>query len=182
VEGKKMENKWKAMTAGLAVALLLSPSVALAASRPKTLAEQVRHELIMLPYYNVFDIFSFQVNGSQVILTGDVTQPWLKSQAGNVVKAVPGVTSVVNDIKVLPLSPFDYRIRWAELRAIYGNPALFRYNVMGPIAPIRIIVDNGNVTLVGVVANKMDKEIAGIAANTVPNVFSVTNDLQVSTS
>ena len=177
-----MKSTWKGILAGLAVVALFFPSFLQAAAGPKTLEEQVRHELIMLPYYNVFDTLSFRVTGDKVTLTGEVTWPTLKSDAGNVVKRIPGVKSVDNQIEVLPLSPFDNRIRWAELRAIYGNSALFRYNLMGPIAPIRIVVKNGHVTLEGVVANQMDKQIAGLAANGVFGVFSVTNNLQVKTS
>ncbi len=177
-----MKGTWKEILAGLLVAVVFSPSLLQASKSPQTLDDQVRHELIMLPYYNVFDSLSFQVTGDKVTLTGQVSRPVLKSDAENVVKRIPGVKSVDNQIEVLPLSPFDEQIRWAELRAIYGNSALFRYNVMGPIAPIRIIVKNGNVTLEGVVANQMDKEVAGLAANGVPGVFSVTNNLQVHTS
>lgn len=165
---------------GLAVmaTLLASPSLLPASKTPKTLEEQVRHELVMLPYYSVFDELSFQVNGNAVTVMGRVTRPVLKSAAENVVKRIPGVASVDSKIEVLPLSRFDDRIRLAELRAVYGNSALFRYN-LGAIAPIRIIVRNGHVTLEGVVANQMDKTVAGIAASGVAGVFSVTNNLQV---
>lgn len=149
-----------------------------ASKAPKTLEEQVRHELVMLPYYSVFDELSFQVKGSSVVLAGRVTRPVLKSDAENVVKRIPGVAAVDNKIEVLPLSRFDDQIRLAELRAVYGNSALFRYN-LGAIPAIRIIVHNGDVTLEGVVASQMDKNIAGLAANTVAGVFSVTNNLQV---
>ena len=179
---KKM-NRTKTWIPVLAVAaLLVAPtSVLNASTSTPSIPEQVRHDLVMLPFYNVFDNFTYQVNGSTVTLGGQVTFPTLKSQAEAVVKTIPGVTAVKNDIQVLPLSRFDNQIRWAELRAIYGNSALFRYNLV-PIPPIHIVVDNGNVTLDGVVANKMDKDIAGIAANSVPNVFSVTNNLQVRSS
>jgi hyperosmotically inducible protein len=113
-----------------------------------------------------------------VTLLGDVTRPVLKSDAGNVVKRLPGVTNVVNDIKVLPLSPFDNRIRVATYRSVFGYAGLYRY-AMGTNPSIRIIVDNGHVTLKGVVANQGDKNLAYIRANGVPGVFSVTNDLVV---
>ncbi|MCE5309123.1 MAG: BON domain-containing protein [Acidobacteriales bacterium] len=161
------------------VTLLASPSLLLASKGPTTLEEKVRHELLMLPYYGVFDELSFQVNGATVTLMGKVTRPVLKSDAANVVKRIPGVASLEDKIEVLPLSPFDDRIRLAELRAVYGNSALYRYRVAGPIAPIRIIVENGNVTLEGIVTSQMDKTIAGLAANGVAGVFSVTNNLQV---
>ncbi len=166
----------------LIASMLAVPSLLPAANAPKTLEEQVRHELVMLPYYGVFDQLSFRVDGTTVTLMGKVIRPVLKSDAENVVKRVPGVSSVKNEIEVLPLSRFDDRIRLAELRAVYGNSALFRYNLAGPIAPIRILVKNGDVTLEGVVASQTDKNIAGIAANAVAGVFSVTNNLQVKSS
>jgi hyperosmotically inducible periplasmic protein len=145
---------------------------------PKTLEQQVRHELIMLPYYNVFDYMGFQIDGSHVTLVGDVRWPVLKSEAGNVVKRIKGVTSVTNDIKVLPLSSFDNRIRREEYRAIFRTSGMYRY-AMGAIPSIHIIVDNGNVTLEGAVSNQMDRNLATIAANHVPGVFSVKNNLRV---
>jgi hyperosmotically inducible protein len=177
VLGVCRKGTWLAVMA----TVLASPSLLPASQEPKTLEEQVRHELLMLPYYSVFDELSFQVDGNTVTLMGRVTWPTLKSSAENVVKRIPGVASVDDKIEVLPLSRFDDRIRLAELRAVYGNSALFRYN-LGAIAPIRIIVKNGHVTLEGVVANQMDKNIAGMAANGVAGVFSVTNNLQVKSS
>jgi hyperosmotically inducible periplasmic protein len=131
-----------------------------------------------LPYYNIFDNLEYQVDGNLVILSGQVTQPVLKSDAENVVKRIEGVESVTNNIEVLPLSPSDDRIRLATYRAIFGADGLYRY-AMGANPSIHIIVDNGHVTLVGVVANQMDKNIAGIRANGVFGVFSVTNNLRV---
>ena len=132
----------------------------------------------MLPYYSVFDNLEFSVNGYQVTLMGQVVRPTLKSDAENVVKRIEGVERVVNKIKVLPASFNDNRIRRATYRAIYGHPALSRY-ALQPVPPIHIIVDNGHVTLVGAVASQMDKNIAYLEANNVPDVFSVTNKLQV---
>ena len=140
--------------------------------------KDVLHELRMLPYYTIFDNLSFKVNGNEVELYGQVVQPVLKSDAEGVVKRVEGVRRVVNNIEVLPTSNFDDRIRLAEYRAIYRHVGLDRYGFQA-MPPIHIIVKNGNVTLTGVVANKMDRNIAGIQANTVPGVFSVTNDLRV---
>ena len=113
-----------------------------------------------------------------MILSGQTIMPTTKSGAANVVRRVEGVTNVINNIEDLPLSPFDYRIRRAEFRAIYSQPTLNRYALQA-VPPIHIIVKNGHVTLVGVVASTMDKNVAGIAANTVPNVFSVKNELMV---
>jgi hyperosmotically inducible protein len=113
-----------------------------------------------------------------VTLAGEVTRPVLKSDAANVVKNIAGVTSVVNNIKVLPLSTFDNRIRVATYRSVFGYAGLYRY-AMGANPSIHIIVDNGRVTLKGVVANQGDKNIAYLRANGVPGVFSVINDLVV---
>jgi hyperosmotically inducible protein len=142
------------------------------------IAREARHELVMLPYYGVFDNLAFRVDGSTVTLLGQVTRPTLKSDAENVVKGIEGVTKVVNQIQVLPLSPTDDRIRIAEYRAIFGQLGLDRY-AMQAVPPIHIIVDNGKVTLEGVVDNQADKDRAALQANTVPGVFSVTNNLRV---
>jgi BON domain len=143
------------------------------------IVREVRHELIMLPFYSVFDNLDYQVNGRVVTLMGQVTRPALKSDAENVVKTIEGVTKVVNDIQVLPLSSNDDRIRIAVFRKLYEfDSPLFRY-IEGAIPQIHIVVDNGNVTLVGTVDNLSDKEVAGIRANQVPGVFSVKNDLVV---
>ena len=143
------------------------------------LAKKVRHELVMLPWYSVFDNLQFSLEGDHtVILSGQTIRPTIKSGAENVVRRVEGVEKVINNIEVLPLSPFDNRIRRAAYRAIFSQPSLDRYAIQA-IPPIHIIVKNGHVTLIGVVANPMDKTLAGMAANSVPNVFSVQNDLQV---
>ena len=142
------------------------------------LANAVRHELVMLPYYGVFDNLSYRVDGSTVTLMGQVTRPTLKSDAGNVVKEIEGVTRVDNQIQVLPLSSMDDGIRIATYRAIFSKPGLDRYS-MQAVPPIHIIVDNGKVTLEGVVATEGDKNQAGLYANGVSGVFSVTNNLRV---
>jgi len=143
-----------------------------------TLPDAVRHELVMLPYYSVFDDLQFTVDNGVVTLGGDVTRPSLKSDAQNVVKRVPGVTKVVNNINVLPLSSMDNKIRVQAYRAIFGSAGLYRY-AMGTIPAVHIIVNNGHVTLKGVVSNEGDKNLANIRANSIPGVFSVTNDLMV---
>jgi hyperosmotically inducible protein len=132
----------------------------------------------MLPYYGVFDDLGYRVDGNTVTLFGDVTRPTLKSDAENVVKRIEGVDRVVNNINVLPPSPQDDQIRLATYRAIYGFPSLNRY-ALSAVPSIHIIVSGGRVTLTGVVANEGDKNTAGIQANGVPGVFSVTNNLQV---
>ena len=139
---------------------------------------EIRHELVMLPYYGVFDNLAYKVDGYKVTLLGQVTRPTLKSDAERVVKDIEGVEQVVNNIEVLPLSPNDDRLRLAVYRAIYGHTALNRY-ALNAVPPIHIIVKNGNVTLEGVVANEGDRNIANIQANGVPGVFNVTNNLVV---
>jgi hyperosmotically inducible protein len=142
------------------------------------ISREVRHELVMLPYYGVFDNLAYRVDGRTVTLLGQVTRPTLKSDAGNVVKGIEGVEKVNNEIQVLPLSPMDDRIRMAEFRAIYSTQGLDRYG-MQAVPPIHIIVDNGKVTLEGVVATEADKNLAGVKANGVAGVFSVNNNLRV---
>jgi hyperosmotically inducible protein len=160
--------------------ILLLSLAALAPAQPgqEKIVKEVRHELVMLPYYGVFDNLAYRVDGGKVTLFGQVTRPTLKSDAENVVKRLEGVERVDNEIEVLPLSPNDDRIRLAVYRAVFSRPPLQRYQ-LGAVPPIHIIVKNGNVTLVGVVSNEGDKNIAGIAANGVPGVFSVTNNLAV---
>ena len=143
------------------------------------LAQQVRHELLMLPYYSIFDDLAFRINASTVTLLGSVTRPTLKSDAENVVKRIEGVTQVINQIEVLPLSPQDNRIRLAVYRAIYGDPQIGDRYGHRALPSIHIIVKNGNVTLEGVVANEGDKNLINIRANGVPGVFKVTNNLVV---
>jgi BON domain len=143
------------------------------------IAREVRHELVMLPYYGVFDDLAFRVEGGTVVLMGQVSRPTLKSDAENVTKRVEGVTRVVNEIEVLPLSPMDDQIRLAVYRAIYGDPALSTRYGYRALPSIHIIVKNGNVTLEGVVANEADKNIVNMRAKGVANVFAVNNNLRV---
>ncbi len=176
------------------ILLLAVPMVALAnspAARPQEekkqrneskyrekLAKEVRHHLVMLPWYSVFDNLAYKVEGDNVILYGQVTRPTLKSDAQAAVKSIEGVASVVNNIEVLPLSPMDDQIRRAVYRAIYGDSGLSRYSIQA-LPSIHIIVKNGHVTLVGVVDSEADKNLAYIRASALPNIFSVTNNLVV---
>lgn len=141
--------------------------------------KQVRHELLMLPYFGVFDNIAYKVEGFNVTLLGQVTRPVTKSDAEHAVKHIEGVEHVDNQIEVLPPSPMDDRLRRQLFRAIYRYPALQRYS-LGTQKPIRIIVKNGHVTLEGVVDSQGDKNLAGIRANGVSGIFSVDNNLQVS--
>ena len=145
------------------------------------ISKEVRHQLVLLPYYSVFDNLAYQVKGSEVSLYGQVVRPTLKSDAEAVVKKIPGISKVVNNIEVLPLSPNDDQIRRAVFRAIYNEPVLSRY-AQSAVPSIHIIVKNGNVTLEGVADNENDKNLAGLRANGVPGVFSVKNNLVVAAS
>ena len=143
------------------------------------IVKEVHHELVMLPFYGVFDNLAYKVSpDGTVTLLGQVSRPTLKSDTENVVKRIEGVERVDNQLKVLPVSPNDDRIRRAVYRAIYGNEVLSQY-ALRAVPPIHIIVENGNVTLEGVVARQMDKQIAEIQTKSVPGVFSVTDNLRV---
>jgi hyperosmotically inducible protein len=142
------------------------------------LTREVGHQLVQVPWLSVFDNLQYSVKGSEVTLSGQVWQPVTKDDAETAVKGIEGVTKVNNNIEVLPLSPFDDEIRRAEYRAIYGAPELQRY-AMGVLPSIHIIVKGGHVTLVGTVDSEMDKNVAEIRAKSVPNVFSVDDQLQV---
>ena len=145
------------------------------------ISKEVRHELVMLPYYGVFDDLAYRVDGNKVTLFGEVTRPTLKKDAERVVQKIEGVQSVTNNIEVLPLSPNDDQIRRAVYRAIYSQPGLDLYSLRA-VPTIHIIVKNGNVILRGAVGNQGDKDRANIAANGVPGVFSVKNELMVDKS
>jgi hyperosmotically inducible protein len=186
-----MRNKFRALFFTI---LLAAPFMALpdsAAARPQDekkqrseakyrekLIKEVRHQLVMLPYYSVFDNLAYKVEGDTVTLYGQVTRPTLKSDAESAVKSIEGVASVVNNVEVLPLSPMDDQLRRAVYRAIYGESGLSRYSIQA-VPSIHIIVKNGNVTLEGVVDSESDKNLANLRASQVPNVFSVKNNLVV---
>jgi len=141
--------------------------------------KEVHHELVMLPFYGVFDNLLYKVSpDGTVTLLGEVSRPTLKSDAERVVRKIEGVERVDNQIKVLPVSPNDDRIRRATYRRIYRHSVLSQYQLRG-VPPIHIIVENGHVTLEGVVARQMEKQVAGMQANSVSGVFSVENNLRV---
>ena len=150
------------------------------AAKETTLNEKVRHELNMLPYLGVFDAINYEINGHTVILTGAVHYPALSLDAARAVKAIPGIEAVDNQLEVLPLSHFDDQIRVAAWRAIYSWPTMSRVSTM-PVPPVRILVKNGVITLVGVVPTKADKDVLNIRANSVSGVFAVNNNLTVET-
>jgi hyperosmotically inducible protein len=142
------------------------------------IAKEVRHEILLLPYYGVFDILGYKIdpNGA-VTLTGSVTRPTLKSDAENVVKRIEGVEKVDNQINVLPPSSNDDQIRRAAFRQIYGDPALSKY-AWEAVQSIHIIVNNGKITLEGQVDSEGDKNIAAIRAKSVPGAFAVADNLR----
>jgi hyperosmotically inducible protein len=180
----KMKKTLIAIAASLALWGPLAPAQTYRGSANREMradqriAREVRHELVMLPYYGVFDNLSFRVDGDRVTLLGQVTRPTLKHDAEAAIKDVEGVRSISNEIEVLPLSPDDDRIRLATYRAIFGQVGLDRY-AMQAVPPIHIIVKNGTVTLEGVVANENDRNMAGIRANGVHGAFKVVNNLRV---
>jgi hyperosmotically inducible periplasmic protein len=144
-----------------------------------TVAKEVRHEIVMYPHYSIFDDIKFRVDQGRVELVGAVTQPYKKSDLGKIVQKVPGVASVTNDLKVLPLSDMDERLRLQIARAIYGDPNLSTLAFQA-LPPIHIIVDNGHVTLEGVVNTVLQKQVAGMRAGTTGLSFGpVTNNLVV---
>jgi len=147
---------------------------------PLTLTELVHRELVMLPWYGVFDNIEYQVNGTEVILKGQVISEHAttKDDAERFVGSIPGVTHVDNEIEVLPPSRLDDQIRRAEYRTVFSKADLGRYT-LGAIPQVHIVVKNGHVSLNGIVMNQMDKNIAGIVANSVPGVFSVENNLRI---
>lgn len=152
---------------------------ALSQSGTERIVKEVHHELVLLPYYGVFDNLAYRVSpDGTVTLMGQVARPTLKSDAENAVKRIEGIERVDNQIQVLPTSPMDDQIRLATYRAIYGNSVLSPYGLRA-VPPIHIIVNQGHVTLEGVVAKQMDKQVAEMQAKSVSNVFSVTNNLQV---
>jgi hyperosmotically inducible protein len=166
-------------TAVLALVALPAAQATIQSERALTpLENDVRHELVMLPFLGVFDNISYRVEGSTVTLAGQVYRPSMKKSADRVVARIEGVETVVNNIEVLPTSPHDDRIRLLMLRAIYGHPVLGRYS-LGTQPAIRIIVERGDVTLEGVVNRELEKNVANLQANSVPGVFSVTNNLRV---
>jgi hyperosmotically inducible protein len=176
---------YRTLIVSLFAATLATPLITFAnpqrpasARAEERIKDEVRHQILMLPYYNVFDNITYKVEGYKVTLMGAVTRPTVKSSAENVVKRIEGVERVDNEIEVLPLSNVDAQLRLRLFRAIYGYGALQRYDL--PVQkPFRIIVKNGNVTLEGVVDSEADKNLVKIRANGVPGVFSVTNNLRV---
>lgn len=178
-------QKFSSIVVALALATLMIGAYTASAATTRDqvtdqqrLSNQVRHALVMLPWYGVFDNLEYTLNGSEVVLSGQVVQPVTKYDAEKAVKHIAGVMRVEDNITVLPLSRFDDQIRRAEYRTIFSESQLSKYS-LGAVPSIHIIVSNGHVTLTGVVNNQMDYNIARIRALSVPGVFSVTNNLRI---
>ena len=168
----------------LTVALGLATLPAAAANHTQHLSpleKQVRHELVTMPYYSLFDNLVFQVEGTKVTLSGQTIRPTIKSSAERLVARLEGVTSVDNQIEVLPVSSFDDDLRLRVARAIYTNPVLDRLGLRS-VPGIHVIVKNGGVALEGVVASEGQRNVAFLEANGVSGAFSVTNNLRVENS
>lgn len=180
----EMKTIMKKMLA-FAAMLLIATSAAMAAPKPvdeneksyQQVSKQVRHELVTLPYFGVFDNLAYKVEGNTVTLYGQVVRPSTRSDAARRVARIKGVERVVNNIEVLPLSRFDDEVRVNTYRALARTGGLYRY-LMGTNPSIRIIVNRGQLTLEGVVANEGDKNLANVVAHGVPGAFSVTNNLR----
>lgn len=180
---KTFKNFAVASVAAAAIIVLAVPFLTAEASVPgqaqRPLSDQVRHELVMQPFLTVFDNLTYKVDGDTVTLEGQVVLPVLREDAANSVKHITGISTVINNIKVLPLSPMDDHIRRAEFRSIYnGSGPLSRYG-WGAIPSIHIIVENGHVTLEGKVDKQVDKDMATLMAKGVSGVFSVVNNLEI---
>jgi hyperosmotically inducible protein len=145
------------------------------------LTKEVRHKLVTLPYYSVFDNLAYSMDGANVTLLGQTPRPATKSEAEKAVKRIEGIGTLTNNIEVLPVSPSDDRLRRALYKAIFRKPGLDMYAHQS-VPTIHIIVKDGHVTLVGSVSNEGDKNEAGIVAQGVPGVFSVKNDLVIDKS
>lgn len=164
---------------GLGIAAAATGDTTAVSAPDAAIVKKLTHEIRMYPRYSIFDNISFFVDEGRVELLGEVNEPFKKADLGRIAQHVPGVTSLSNEIKVLPLSPMDNRLRLQVARAIYRDPVLSRYGIQAH-PPIHIIVDNGHVTLEGVVGTDMEKNVAGLRANGAGLSFGqVTNNLQV---
>lgn len=166
----------------LAAAMAAAVSAATVENRSadgtERIAEAVRKEIATLPFYSVFDNIVFRIDGSTVVLEGEVFRPSLKKSAGRVASRVEGIDRVINNIEILPASTFDDRIRYELAYRLFTNPVLNRYGLQS-VPPLHIVVKNGHVSLEGVVLNELEKNVAGAIANGVSGVFNVTNNLRV---
>lgn len=167
----------------IAAALLLAATLWAAPQQENAsdakISQEVRHQVLMTPYYSIFDIIEYSVNDGTVTLRGWTLEPGVKSSVVGAVKKIDGVKNVVDQIKEESISSADQQIRQAEYRSIYGFSPLFKY-AWGAVPPIHIIVNNGHVALYGIVDNQSDKQMVLQRAKLVPGTFGVEDHLQVS--
>ena len=179
---KSMKSKFIVLAMSLAMAaplaLAVPASASVGASGDIQTSERIRKQLVTLPYYGVFDNLAYELQGNTVTLTGQVVRPSTRKDAERRVAKIEGIDRVINNIQVLPVSGFDDTIRVRTYRAVFSSGGLHRY-AMGVNPSIHIVVNGGHVTLEGVVSSRMDSQLAYMAANRVPGVFSVTNNLRV---
>jgi hyperosmotically inducible protein len=172
-------NKFMIAAAAFGVAIGAAATSDNVSAPDAAIARKLTHEIRMYPRYSIFDNISFFVDEGRVELLGEVNEPYKKAELGRIAQRVPGVTSLSNEIKVLPVSPMDNRLRLQVARAIYRDPVLSRYGIQA-LPPIHIIVENGRVTLEGVVSTEMEKSVAGLRASSAGLSFgAVQNNLQV---
>lgn len=172
-------KRWT-QTVTIGAALFLASSMNMLASPQGTntqIAEQVRKEIVTLPFYSIFDNVRFELNDGVLALSGEVYRPVMKMMIERVAQRVEGVTTVTNNIEILPLSPYDDRIRIALANQLYRNQVFTRHSIQA-VPPVHIVVKNGNVTLEGVVNSELEKNVAFHVANGIHGVFSVTNNLR----
>jgi hyperosmotically inducible protein len=163
----------------VALAVVLTAGLTYANANPD-LGQRIHHEIAMIPNATIWDWIEADLHADgSVVLRGEVTRPTIKDDAEYRLKHLEGVTNVTDDIKVLPLSSFDDQIRVAVYRSLFNRNSTLNLYAMGANPSIHIIVDNGTVTLKGIVANAMDRQIAGMAANGVFGVLKVENELQL---
>jgi hyperosmotically inducible protein len=142
------------------------------------IVRQAPKEILTYPFYTIFDWIVLSIDGHNLSVGGEVTEPYKKTDIGNFLEHIDSVAMLTNDLKVLPVSQFDDELRLEIARAVYGDPNFLYYRNQ-PIPPIHIIVDNGNVTLEGVVASELDKIRAGQDARLAATFFNFKSDLRV---
>ena len=175
-----IKGKLMALVTALVIAASAAVAVPVEARQDYDVAtaNKIRKKLVTLPFYGIFDNLAYEIEGGTVTLYGQVVRAITRKDAERRVAKIEGVEQVINRIQVLPVSGFDDSIRVRTFRAIFRTGGLFRY-AQGANPSIHIIVNRGHVTLEGVVANRMDSQLAYMAANQVPGVFSVTNNLRI---
>ncbi len=178
----RLKNRILALVALVAIAVSAAVGAPLKGNdqflSQEQVSRKVRHELVTLPYYGIWDNLAYKVEGVTVTLYGQVLRPSTRTDAERRVAKIKGIERVVNNIEVLPLSSFDDSTRVRTMRALSRTGGLYRY-LMGANPSLHIIVNKGHVALEGVVSNRGDKQMAYIVARGVPGAFSVTNNLRV---